>query len=62
MLGEHNSATGTDCVGSECADPIQTHFFEKVLYPKKYDVPAFKNDIALIKLSDLVRISGLVLN
>lgn len=50
-LGEHNTATTIDCEAGVCAAPVQDFRPIQVLVHRNYNKPAFKNDIALIRLS-----------
>lgn len=59
VLGENNADTKIDCDNfNECADPVQEFGPEKIIFPSNYNYPAFRHDIALIKLNREVKISG----
>lgn len=56
-VGEHRLSTNPDCVPdkSSCADPPQDIKISKIIFHPKYNTPnPFRNDIALLKLSQPV--------
>ncbi|KAK5647655.1 hypothetical protein RI129_002547 [Pyrocoelia pectoralis] len=50
-LGEHNALTEIDCEEGICAEPVQDFRPTQLIVHKHYDQPAYKNDIALIRLN-----------
>lgn len=50
-LGEHNSLTEIDCEGDVCSAPVQDFRPVSLIIHKYYGKPAYKNDIALIRLN-----------
>ncbi len=59
VLGENNADTKIDCDNfNVCADPLQEFGPEKIIFPSNYNYPAFRHDIALIKLNRAAKISG----
>lgn len=59
VLGENNANTEIDCDNFDvCADPIQEFGPEKIIFPSNYNYPAFRHDIALIKLNRKVKLTG----
>ena len=57
-LGEHNINTNPDCENGHCAEPAQDFLPAQIIVHKKYGDPAFKNDIAIIRLNKPVRYNG----
>ncbi|KMQ96719.1 serine protease easter [Lasius niger] len=53
-LGEHNTLTDLDCEREYCAEPVQDFSPKLIIAHKDYNKPAFKNDIALIRLDQPV--------
>lgn len=59
VLGENNANTKIDCDNfNVCADAVQEFGPEKIIFPSNYNYPAFRHDIALIKLNKEAKISG----
>lgn len=59
VLGENNANTKIDCDNfNVCAEPVQEFGPEKIIFPSNYNYPAFRHDIALIKLNREAKISG----
>lgn len=59
MLGENNANTKIDCDNfNVCADPVQEFGPQKIIFPSNYNYPAFRHDIALIKLNREAKITG----
>lgn len=59
VLGENNANSKIDCDNfNVCADPIQEFGPEKIIFPSNYNHPAFRHDIALIKLNKEAKITG----
>ncbi|XP_037071855.1 CLIP domain-containing serine protease 14D-like [Pollicipes pollicipes] len=51
-VGEHDLTKDTDCVGSDCAGPVQDFQIEEIISHKEYNSPnRFWNDIALLRLN-----------
>ncbi|XP_074105302.1 CLIP domain-containing serine protease HP8-like [Cotesia typhae] len=60
-LGEHNSETNPDCENGYCSEPVQDFKPIQMLVHKRYNIPHFKNDIALIRLDRPVDYNGFVM-
>lgn len=61
-LGEYDISTTTDCIKSDCADPVQNiGLEEKIPHPDFNDKnPNKTNDIGLVRLSEDVTYSDFV--
>lgn len=60
-LGENVVDKDPDCEDSICADPVQRLTISAIKSHEAYNKPAFKNDIALIKLRTKAKITDWVL-
>lgn len=59
VLGENNANAKIDCDNfNVCADPVQEFGPQKIIFPSNYNYPAFRHDIALIKLNREAKITG----
>ena len=56
-LGEHNTRTRKDCEDAVCAPPVQDFRPDKVISHEKFQQPAMRNDIALIRLDRPAKIT-----
>ncbi|KAJ3647422.1 hypothetical protein Zmor_005586 [Zophobas morio] len=59
-LGEHNTRTRKDCEDAVCAPPVQDFRPDKVIPHEKFQQPAMRNDIALIRLDRPAKITQYV--
>ena len=58
VLGEYDVRNETDCLGDDCADPIQEIPVESYNMHPDYKLTTFANDIALIRMSREVEYTG----
>lgn len=56
-LGEYDISQDIDCDDHDCAQPTQDFAPKRVLIHRDYGSPPFKNDISLIKLKGVARIT-----
>jgi len=61
-LGEHNIQTDPDCEQGYCAEPVQDFLPESIIVHEDYNNPAYKNDIAIIRLNKPIVYNGKFIN
>lgn len=58
-LGEHDIETNPDCTDGFCADPVIDITPGEIIIPVNTNFSNFKHDIAIIRLSQKIKFSGL---